>query len=147
MKYLPFVLIIFGFLFFANAQGVLHQRYEVNVRVAKPLPPAIGDNLTLISNSLNKIKAVAAKINNYENTNTWSTDNTNAAYRTFTASFAVPYPLPQTYLDEQATLEGYLVTLSNNAMPGTGTYTKIVHSHICNNGLTPTDSCSGANNY
>lgn len=124
-----------------------HKRYEINVRIVKPLPAIITNNLTVISNSLDKIKAVAQKIKNYELTNVWVTDNTNASYRMFVASFAVPYPLPQAYLDEQITFESYLVILSNNSMPSSGMYAKKVQSHICNNGLTPPVPCSGITNY
>lgn len=127
--------------------GIQHKRYEINVRVVKPLPSIITNNLTLISNSLDKIKAVSQKIKNYENTNTWVTDNTNPSYRTFKASLAVPYPLPQQFLDEQATFEGYLVILSSNAMPSSGMYIKRVQSHICNNGMIPNQACEGVTNY
>ena len=134
MKYILAILILINFVPVVQAQtSGQYKRYTIDMRVAKPLPSIITNNITLISNVLDKIKAVSVKIKNYEETATWSTDNTNDSYRTFKASFAVPYPLPQQFLDEQATFEGYLVILSNNAMASNSTYTKIVQSHICNN--------------
>lgn len=145
-KYIIGLILVFASTSFAQGVGN-HKRYEINIRVAKPLPSVITNNLTAISNSLDKIKVASRKIKNYEKTDTWVTDNTNAGYRSFTASFAMPYPLPQAFVDEQATFEGYLMILSNNAMPSSGTYNKKVQSHICNNGLTPTVSCSGVTDY
>lgn len=122
----------------ANAQ-ILGQslRYTINVRIAKPLPSFITSNLTAIQTSLNKIKLVSKKLNegkgNEENTNYFTIDN-NAVFLGVNASFAVPYPLPQGMLDEQATFENFLKKLSQFSMPDDidNGYGKTINKHICN---------------
>lgn len=133
----------------AIAQGVgNHKRYEIFARIAKPLPAYITNNLTVIQTSITKIKNASQKIKGYEETNYLNIDNTNANYLEIRASLAVPYPLPQAYLNEQTTYENFLSNISPLCMAtGTGFYIKKIQSHICNNGLTPSIPCSGATDY
>jgi hypothetical protein len=88
---------------------------------------------------LNKLKNVSQKIN-AEETNSFTVDN-NAVYLEVDASFAIPHPVPQTYLDEQATFENFLNKLSQNAMPNTENYQKVISRHVCYNGKIPIQSC------
>lgn len=132
----------------AIAQGIgNHKRYEIFARIAKPLPAYITNNLTAIQTSITKIKNASQKIKNYENTNYLNIDNTNAEYLEIRASLAVPYPLPQAYLDEQTKYENFLSNISTLCMATGTSYVKKIQSHICNNGLTPPISCSGVTDY
>ena len=154
MKYLLIAIIISICTYSTSSQATpkQHTRYHICVRVAKPLPAFITNNLAAIQTSITKIKNVSSKINeglgNEENTDSFSIDN-NAVYLEVKATFAVPYPVPQTFLDEQATFENFLTKLRGNAMPSTfaDEYVLEVSRHVCNNGLEPPVPCVIEENF
>ena len=139
----------------AKAEDKLYDRYIIKVRIAKTdgqLTTFIKNNLTAIQTSLGKLRDVSQKINannpgrSVEDTNKLTIDN-NAVYLGVDASFAVPHPVPQAYLDEQATFENFLGKLSKNAMPDTENYQKNISKHVCNNGVMPLTPCTGVVNF
>lgn len=139
----------------AKAEDKFYERYIINVRIAKTggqLPTFIKNNLTAIQTSLGKLKDVSVKINannpgrSVEDTDKFTIDN-NAIYLELDASFAVPHPVPQAYLDEQATFETFLVRLSENAMADTDDFKKVISKHPCRNGILPFVACTGVINF
>ena len=134
------------------AENKLYERYIIKVRIAKPLPAFITNNLSAIQTSLGKLKNVSEKINannpgrSVEDTDKFVIDN-NAVYLGVIASFAIPHPVPQAYLDEQSTFETFLGKLSENAMADTEDYQKKISKHVCNNGVYPFVPCAGVVNF
>ena len=150
MKYLLLSIIMLGFASISYAGEGQYERYHINVRIEKPLPAFITNNLAAIQTSINKIKNVSRRINqnlsNEEDTNSFAIDN-NASYLEVKATFAIPHPVPQQYLDEQAKFENFLTKLRENAMPSTEDYQMQMSKHVCNNGTGLNQPCVIAENF